>query len=212
MYAIRAASNLWLDSFGAASRNSRLPRGPVDENYRLGPGDQLVLVLTGDVEEAYTLDVTREGFVVVPRVGQLAVANLSLAELNELLFARLSRVYSGVRRGADATTRFSATVAKLRSNQVFVVGDVSRPGSYRISSAGTALTALYAAGGPTENGGMRRIAIRRGSATVDSLDLYDYLVRGDASHDARLQTGDIVFGGARSSGGDQGRNRATRDL
>lgn len=167
--------------------------GPVDENYRLGPGDQLVLVLTGDVEEAYTLDVTREGFVVVPRVGQLAVANLSLAELNELLFARLSRVYSGVRRGADATTRFSATVAKLRSNQVFVVGDVSRPGSYRISSAGTALTALYAAGGPTENGGMRRIAIRRGSTTVDSLDLYDYLVRGDASHDARLQTGDIVF-------------------
>jgi polysaccharide biosynthesis/export protein len=167
--------------------------GPVDENYRLGPGDQIVLILTGDVEEAYPIDVTREGFIVVPRVGQLPVANLTLGELNELLYSRLSRVYSGVRRGPGATTQFSVSVARLRSNQVFVVGDVRRPGSYRISSAGTALTALYAAGGPAENGGMRSIVIRRGARTVDSLDLYDYLVRGDASHDARLQTGDVVF-------------------
>jgi polysaccharide biosynthesis/export protein len=167
--------------------------GPVDAGYRLGPGDRLVLILTGDVEAAYTLDVTREGLVVIPQVGQINVANLSLAQLEDLLYSRLARVYSGVSRSPGATTRFSISVARLRSNQVFVVGDVAAPGSYRVSSAGTALSALYAAGGPSENGSLRRIEIRRGGRTVEQLDVYDYLVRGDASNDARLQNGDIVF-------------------
>ena len=167
--------------------------GPVDATYRLGPGDRLVLVLTGDVEAAHTLDVTREGFVVIPQVGQVSVANLTLAQLEDVLYARLGRVYSGVRRSAGATTRFSINVARLRSNQVFVVGSVTRPGSYRVSSAGTALTALYAAGGPSEAGTMRRIQVRRGGRTVSTLDLYDYLLRGDASRDVRLQNGDVVF-------------------
>ena len=167
--------------------------GPIDANYKLGPGDRLVLILTGDVEASHTLDVTREGFVVIPQVGQLHVANLTLGDLENLLYARLGRVYSGVRRGAGSTTRFSISVARLRSNQVFVLGEVERPGSYMVSSAGTAITALYAAGGPTANGSLRSIQIKRGDRLVSALDLYDYLLAGDASNDARLETGDIVF-------------------
>jgi polysaccharide biosynthesis/export protein len=167
--------------------------GPVDANYRLGAGDRLVLILTGDVEQVYTLDVTREGFVVVPQVGQLYVANLTLGQLDDLLYARLGRVYSGVRRGSGATTHFSVSVAKLRSNQIFVLGEVERPGSYLVSSAGTAITALYAAGGPSANGSLRTVQIKRSDRTVSVLDLYDYLLHGDGSHDARLETGDVVF-------------------
>jgi polysaccharide biosynthesis/export protein len=167
--------------------------GPVDPNYRIGPGDRLVLILTGDVESAQTLDVSREGFVVIPQVGQEYVANLTLGQLEDLLFSRLRRVYSGVGRGPGATTRFSISVARLRSNQVYVVGDVQQPGSYRISSAGTVLTALYAAGGPTDNGSLRNVEVRRGGSTIGRLDVYDYLLRGDASGDIRLETGDVVF-------------------
>lgn len=167
--------------------------GPVDANYKLGPGDQLVLILSGDVEAAHSLPVTREGFVVIPQVGQLHVANLTLGQLEDLLYARLGRVYSGVRRGAGATTHFSVSVARLRTNQVWVIGDVERAGSYMVSSAGTAITALYAAGGPTANGSVRNIEIKRGGKTVATLDLYDVLVRGDASRDARLETGDMIF-------------------
>lgn len=167
--------------------------GPVDPSYRLGAGDRLVLILTGDVEQAYTLEVTREGFVLIPQVGQVSVANLTLAQLEDLLYSRLGRAYSGIRRGADASTRFSISVARLRSNQIFVVGEVARPGSYRVSAAGTALTALYAAGGPTMNGSLRSIQIRRNGRTVGTIDLYDYLTKGDASRDARLLNGDIVF-------------------
>jgi protein involved in polysaccharide export with SLBB domain len=167
--------------------------GPVDPNYRLGPGDGLVLILTGDVELAHELSVTREGFVAIPQVGQLNVANLTLAQLEDLLYTRLGRVYSGVRRGAGATTRFTITVAKLRTIQVYVTGDVARPGSVQLSAAGTALTALYAAGGPTDNGSFRRVEVRRGGKLADSLDIYDYLLRGDNSHDVRLENGDVVF-------------------
>jgi polysaccharide biosynthesis/export protein len=177
----------------ATTRFQPVQSGPVDENYRLGSGDVLVLILTGDVEQAHTLTVTREGFVVIPQVGQVYVANLTLAQLEDQLYSRLRRVYSGVRRSPNASTKFQISVAKLRNIQVFVVGDVVRPGAYQISGAGTVLTALYAAGGPTTNGSFRSVQVRRGAKLVDSLDLYQYLLHGINSTDVRLETGDVVF-------------------
>ncbi|MDQ6610965.1 MAG: SLBB domain-containing protein, partial [Gemmatimonadota bacterium] len=167
--------------------------GPVDPDYRLGPGDQLVLILTGDFDRAVNLDVTREGFVVIPDVGQVSVANLTLGQLNDVLYSRLGRVYSGVRRGSDATMHLTVSVSKLRAIQIVVTGDVMTPGAYRVSSAGTAFNALYAAGGPNENGSLRSIEVRRGGKTVATLDVYDYLLHGDASKDVRLQQGDLLF-------------------
>ncbi|MBX3172999.1 MAG: SLBB domain-containing protein [Gemmatimonadaceae bacterium] len=167
--------------------------GPVDPSYRLGPGDQLVLLLTGAVELAHTLEVTREGFVVIPQVGQLGVANLTLSQLEDLLYSRLARSYSGISRSANATTKFSVTVTRLRAIQVYVTGEVARPGSYRISSASTALTALYAAGGPTEQGSLREVVIRRGDSLVGRLDVYQYVLRGSQAGDLRLENGDVVF-------------------
>jgi polysaccharide export outer membrane protein len=166
--------------------------GPVDDNYRLGPGDLLVLILTGDVEQAYSLDVNREGFIVIPQVGSVYVANLTLAQLKDVLYTRLSRVYSGIRRGRGST-KFQVSVGRLRNIQVFVVGDVVRPGAYQISGAGTVLTALYSAGGPTSNGSFRMVEVRRAGKLVDTLDIYDYLLHGNNASDVRLQTGDVVF-------------------
>lgn len=167
--------------------------GPVDPSYRLGPGDNLVLVITGEVELSHALEVTREGFIVIPQVGQLQVNGLTMSALESMLYDRLGRVYSGIRRGAGATSRFQLSMARLRTNQIFVVGDVQRPSTYQISAAGTVLTALYAAGGPTANGSFRRIEVRRGSQLVTTLDLYDYLLRGDNRHDIRLESGDVIF-------------------
>jgi polysaccharide export outer membrane protein len=169
--------------------------GPVDDNYRIGPGDQLMLILSGQVEAAYSLEVTREGFVFVPQVGRIDVANLSLAQVEQLFYDRLGKVYSELRRGSDARTRFSVSPVRLRTNQVFVIGDVARPGSYRISGAGTVLTALYAAGGPTDVGTLRRVEVRRSGRATTTLDVYEYLLRGEASRDIRLENGDVVFVG-----------------
>ncbi len=167
--------------------------GQPDPSYRLGPGDELVLILTGEVELAHELQVTREGFIVVPRVGQVNVANLTMAEVENLLFARMGRSYAGLRRGADAPIKMSVNVSRLRAIQVYVTGEVERPASYRISSLATAMTALYAAGGPTLSGSLRNVTVRRGGAEIGTLDVYDYLLRGDNSRDVRLQNGDIIF-------------------
>src|SRR6266511_3028719 len=167
--------------------------GPVPADYKLGPGDNLVLILTGDVELSYSLPVTREGFVLIPQVGQVHVANLTLDQLRDVLYTRLGRVYSGVRRTANATTRFDVTVANVRANQVYVVGEVAQPGAYQISSLGTVFTALYAAGGVTERAKLRGVEVRRLGKTVATLDLYDYLLRGDTRNDIRLETGDAIF-------------------
>src|SRR2546428_3798696 len=167
--------------------------GPVPPDYKLGPGDALVLILTGDVELAYTLQVTREGFILIPQVGQVFVSNLTLEQLRDLLYTRLGRVYSGVKRGPNASTRFDVSVANVRANQAYVVGEVSQPGAYQISSLGTVLTALYAAGGVTERADMRQVEVRRGGKAIATLDLYDYLIRGDTRSDVRLETGDVVF-------------------
>jgi protein involved in polysaccharide export with SLBB domain len=167
--------------------------GPVPADYRLGPGDVLVLILTGDVELAHSLTVTREGFVLIPQVGQVPVANLTLEQLRSTLYTRLGRVYSGVTRSASATTRFDITVANVRAVQVYVVGEVAQPGAYQISSLGTVLTALYAAGGVTNGANTRRVEVRRAGRSAAEFDLYDYLLRGDTRNDIRLETGDVVF-------------------
>ena len=178
---------------GATMQFQPLTSGPVDPDYPLGPGDQVQLILTGDVELAYLFDVTREGFIVIPDVGQIVVNGLTLGDLTDRLYARLGAVYSGVRRGADATTTFHVALGRLRNNQVFLVGDVSLPGAYQVSSVATVFNALYNAGGPGEHGSMRSIEVRRGGRLAGEVDLYDYLIRSDASDDIRLEQGDRLF-------------------
>ena len=167
--------------------------GPIDADYVLGPGDQLVLVLTGDVEKTQTMEVNREGFVLVPQVGQIQVANLTLGQATDLFYTRLARVYSGVSRSPNARTRLQLAVGKIRAIQVYVAGDVARPGLYQVASAGSVLSALYAAGGPTARGSFRKVEVRRGNQLIGTVDLYDYLLRGINSTALRLTSGDVVF-------------------
>src|SRR5947208_457502 len=183
--------------------------GPVPPDYRIGPGDVLALIITGDVEGAYTLQVMREGYILIPQVGQVHVANLTLEQVRDVLFNRLGRVYSGVRRTTNATTRFDLSVVNVRANQIFLTGEVTQPGAYQISSLGTAMTALYAAGGVTERSDMRAVVVQRGGKAVATLDLYDYLLRGDTRNDVRLETGGVVFVAAYPARGERrgGRQR-----
>jgi polysaccharide biosynthesis/export protein len=177
----------------ATSQFAAVATGPVDASYRVGPGDELVLILTGDVEQVHQLAVSREGFVVIPQVGQIAVANLTLGQLRSLLYQRVGRVYSSVRDTPNATTRLDLTVTRVRTNQIFVTGDVARPGAYPVSALGTVLNALYQAGGPSERGSFRDVRVVRAGAVVRTVDLYDYLVRGGTTDDIRLENGDVVF-------------------
>ena len=168
--------------------------GPVDDSYVLGPGDELVLFLTGDVERTFQLPVTRSGFIVIGSgVGQISVNNLSLGQLREVLFDRLSTAFSGVARGLNPRTRFDITVTTIRINTIRVSGEVNRPGSYQLAATGGVLSAIYEAGGLTERANFRNVEVRRGSTHLATIDLYDYLTRGESPADVRLTSGDVVF-------------------
>ena len=174
----------------ATSQFQPLLSGPVPDDYRMGPGDQIVLVLVGEVELAHELAVNREGFIVIPNVGQVFVANLTMAELRALLRTRLARSYSGIERG---TTNVSVSVARLRTNQIYVTGEVAQAGAYQLSSVATVTNALYAAGGPTSLASLRNVRVQRRNRPSVTLDLYPYLLDGDVSGDVMLEQGDVVF-------------------
>jgi protein involved in polysaccharide export with SLBB domain len=164
--------------------------GPLPPDYRIGYGDQFTLVFTGDFERTEDLGVTRDGWVVVRDAGQVPAANLTFEQFRAGLGQHLARVYSGISRG---TTRFSLLPKRVGTNQVYVLGDVVSPNAYQVSRLGTVLTALYAAGGPTERGNARVIDVRRQDRVIATMDLYDYLMSGSSAGDVRLENGDVVF-------------------
>ena len=174
----------------ATSQFQPLLSGPVSDDYQIGPGDQLLLLLTGEAELAHELVVTREGFVVVPEVGRISVANLTMAEVRSLFRQRMQGFYSGIQRG---TTTVNLTITELRAIQVYVIGEVEQAGAYQLASVATVTNALYAAGGPTELGSLRDVRVERRDGQDASLDLYRYLLEGDVSGDITLEQGDVVF-------------------
>ena len=180
-----------LDVFTRASSQFQpLLSGPVPDSYLVGPGDQLVLIVTGEIELVQELPVTREGFLLVPDVGRISVANLTMAELRILLRDRLANSYSGITRG---TVFVDVTITQLRTIQIYVTGEVTQAGAYQLASVATVTNALYAAGGLTVMGSLREIKVQKRSGVEVSLDLYPYLLNGDVSGDVILEQGDVVF-------------------
>jgi protein involved in polysaccharide export with SLBB domain len=158
---------------------------PVPVNYVVGPGDVLNVQLFGSANRLETLEVGRDGSINFPQIGPLNVAGLSLADVRTLISDRVQDAMTGVNA--------STTLGELRLISVFVLGDVSNPGSYTISSLATMTNALVVSGGIADIGSLRRVALNRDGQTVSTLDLYDLLLGGDSSSDLRLQQGDVVF-------------------
>lgn len=173
---------------GAADPMLAVPAG---DDYVLGPGDRVFFVLTGDVEEVHTLEVTREGMLIVPRVGQMAVAGTTLGDFENHLEERLRTVYSDVGRDLRARIRFSVSIGRFRTIQVQVVGAVTNPGSYSVSAVATIIDALYRAGGPTSHGSYRHVRLVRGNDIIEA-DLYPYITSGGPSVYPRLRGGDVI--------------------
>jgi protein involved in polysaccharide export with SLBB domain len=158
---------------------------PVTPDYVIGPGDELLVQVWGQITLNDRFTVDRSGSIYIPQVGTLHVAGLPFASLQEYLKAQLGRVF----RNFD----LNVNMGQLRSIQVFVVGQARRPGSYTISSLSTLINALFVTGGPTPQGSMRHIQLKRGGKVVVDFDLYDLLLRGDKSKDAQLLPGDVIY-------------------
>ncbi|MBZ5664863.1 MAG: SLBB domain-containing protein [Acidobacteriia bacterium] len=160
-------------------------RIPVTDDYRIGPGDEILIRAWGQIDLNGKLVVDRGGEIFLPKVGTLSVAGLQYQQLPDYFRTAIGRVF----RNFDLTVG----LGQLRSIQVFVVGQARRPGSYTVSSLCTLVNALFASGGPSTSGSMRHIQLKRDNHLVTEFDFYDLLLEGDKSKDARLLPGDVIY-------------------
>jgi len=158
---------------------------PVPSDYIVGPGDQLVVQLFGTQNRNLRLPVGRDGRISFPELGPIIVGGRSFGSVVTDIEARVARQMIGIRA--------SVGMGDTRSIQVFVKGEVIRPGSYTVSGLTTVTSALYASGGVRPIGSLRDIQLKRQGAVIRRLDLYDLLLRGDTSGDAKLLPGDVIF-------------------
>ena len=158
---------------------------PVPADYVVGPGDELYLRLWGQLNVELRATVDRNGQVFVPKVGTITVAGVHASSLDGYFRQQIERIYRNF--------ELSVTLGKLRSIEVFFLGEAGRPGTYTISSLSTLVNAIFTAGGPAPQGSMRHIQVKRDGQRITDFDLYDLLLKGDKSKDVSLMTGDVIF-------------------
>jgi polysaccharide biosynthesis/export protein len=170
-------------------RNRRQGEGsaqvPVPANYAIGPGDLVRIQLFGNRNAEYEVPVERDGTIQIPEIGPIVVSGFSFEQLRDDIRQLVSKQLIG--------TQASVSLGELRSIQVFLVGDVNKPGAYTVGSLSTMTHVLSAGGGVAPHGSLRSIQLKRGGAAIANLDVYDLLMRGDTRDDARVQSGDVVF-------------------
>lgn len=170
---------------GAPSTFAPVDRVPVTPDYVVGPGDELIISAWGQLDAEFRVVVDRNGQINIPKVGIVNVSGIRFEELRGFLKTAIGRTFRNF--------EINVTLGQLRSIQVFVVGYAKRPGSYTVSSLSTLVNTLFASGGPSVKGSMRRIQLKRGNQLITEFDIYDLLLKGDKSKDVKLLPGDVIY-------------------
>ncbi len=157
---------------------------PAPAEYVLSAGDEVRLQVWGPIDFNTSLTIDRNGQVNIPKVGVVTLAGVAVRDLEKTLHAHMAKVFTNFQA--------NATLGRLRGIQVYVVGQAQQPGTFHLSSLSTLVNALFASGGPSANGSMRNIELKRAGKTVSTLDLYDFIARGDKSKDLPLMSGDVI--------------------
>ena len=160
------------------------PTTTVPPDYRLNPGDELIIGVTGSVEANLSLTIDSEGRIFIPKIGAINVGGIRYGDLADAMSRRFADQYR--------QARLSVSIGHLHGITIYVTGYAASPGAYTVSSLTTVTDAILTAGGPSGGGSFRSIEVRRAGQLVTTLDLYDLLMRGDKSHDVVLQNGDVI--------------------
>jgi protein involved in polysaccharide export with SLBB domain len=164
--------------------NIATPKG-----YIIGANDELLIDLSGNSEASYELKVSPEGTIKVEYVGIIPLAGLTIEAATTRIKSRMAKVYSGL---ASGNTRLNVAIGNIRSIKVILTGEVKTPGTYTLPSLATVFNALYSSGGPTENGSFRAIELIRSGKKIATLDIYEFLMKGEIATNLKLQDQDII--------------------
>ncbi|RUO30019.1 polysaccharide biosynthesis protein [Aliidiomarina sedimenti] len=158
---------------------------PVPSSYIIGIGDMVRVQLFGQRTVYHYLAVNREGYLIIPDVGQVQVAGLTYSSMQELIKHTVEERTIG--------QQVAVSMGATRSIQVYIVGESHKPGAYTVSSFATVSQALHVSGGFSDIASLRDVQLVRGGEVVTNFDLYDLLIKGDSSADRILQNGDVIF-------------------
>lgn len=157
------------------------------QDYRLGPGDEIIIDIWGASENTIRQEITPDGCINVNGLGVISLNGMNISDAKEYLKSELSRIY------ADEANQIQVTLGKTRSIKINVVGEVMVPGTYTLSAFASVFHALYSAGGITDLGSVRNICVARNGNTVATVDVYDYILKGKTDGNINLQEGDVVI-------------------
>lgn len=157
------------------------------ENYRLGPGDEIIVDIWGASENIIKKEISPDGSINIPGLGVIYLNGMNIADAKEFLRGELGKIYS------DEANKIQVTLGKTRSIRINVMGEVMVPGTYTLSGFATVFHALYSAGGVTDLGSLRNIKVARNGKIVAEVDVYEYIMQGKTSDDINLQEGDVVI-------------------
>ena len=171
--------------FDSTNRFTPAEAAAVPPGYVLNPGDELVVQVNGLVEVVDRFVIDRDGRILLPKVGPVSMAGVALKDAERVMASHIAKVYR----------KFSVSVSmgRLRSIEIFVVGQAKKPGKHLVSSLSSLVNALFETGGPGVNGSMRAISLRRNGKTVATVDMYAFLAQGDNRSDVPLMTGDLIY-------------------
>lgn len=160
-------------------------------NYKLGPGDEVIINIWGASENTIRQTITPEGSIQVSGLGPVHLNGMTVREANAYLQREFAKIYSGI-GGQEPSSQIQLTLGNIRSIQINVVGEVAVAGTYTLSAFSSVFHALYRAGGVNEIGSLRNIKVIRNGRTVATIDVYDILMQGKMNDDIRLQEGDVI--------------------
>ena len=158
---------------------------PVSAEYVLGPGDKIKLNLYGSNEVEVETFISREGVIVIPKLGPINIMGMSLNNASEFLRNEVEQKLIG--------TNVSISIAELRSISVYILGEAYKPGKYTMSGLTNVSNALFVTGGVNKTGSLRNIQIKRNNEVIANYDFYDFISNGSTKSDINLQDGDVIY-------------------
>ena len=162
------------------------------KNYILGPGDLIYVDIYGQSEKYYEATVNPEGSILLDNIGLIAVSGKTIEAAEGIIKNRVAAFYSGL-SGANPKTFLQVTLGNVKTIKVHILNEVRLPGTFTLSAFSTVFNALYAAGGPSDNGTLRAIQLIRNNKKIAEIDVYDLLINGTANLDVQLQDQDVIL-------------------
>lgn len=165
---------------------------PLSNDYVLGVNDELTINVSGASQQTYQLTIDRNGSIFIPNIGPVSLLGMTFDEARKLIKKRLNNIFHGM-TGNNPNTWADVSISNLHSIKVNVVGEVLLPGTYTLPATASAFNALFLSGGPNENGSFRSIRVLRDNKVLKIIDVYEYLLKSDASSNVSLRDQDVIL-------------------